>query len=121
MPADERQKSETAFQLGLRDILLEFVAPVMIMFILVLVFTGFRKLVFDAVPRQLKTAIAVGIGLFITFIGLVDAGFVRTSGIPAPPVGLGIGGQLSGWPVLVFCIGLLIMIAMSVQVGARQT
>jgi adenine/guanine/hypoxanthine permease len=80
--------------------------------ILVLVLTGFRKLVFDAVPRELKTAIAVGIGLFITFIGLVDAGFVRTSGIPAPPVGLGIGGQLSGWPVLVFCIGLLIMIAL---------
>jgi AGZA family xanthine/uracil permease-like MFS transporter len=80
--------------------------------ILVLVLTGFRKMVFDAVPRQLKTAIAVGIGLFITFIGLVDAGFVRTSGIPAPPVGLGIGGQLSGWPVLVFCIGLLVMIAL---------
>ncbi len=80
--------------------------------ILVLVLTGFRKLVFDAVPRELKTAIAVGIGLFITFIGLVDAGFVRTSGIPAPPVGLGIGGQLSGWPVLVFCIGLLVMIAL---------
>ena len=80
--------------------------------ILVLVFTGFRKLVFEAVPRQLKTAIAVGIGLFITLIGLVDAGFVRTSGIPAPPVGLGIGGRLSGWPVLVFCIGLLVMIAL---------
>jgi AGZA family xanthine/uracil permease-like MFS transporter len=80
--------------------------------ILLLVLTGFRKLVFDAVPRQLKTAIAVGIGLFITFIGLVDAGFVRTSGIPAPPVGLGIGGTLSGWPVLVFCIGLLVMIAL---------
>ncbi len=80
--------------------------------ILVLVLTGFRKLVFDAVPRELKIAIAVGIGLFITFIALVDAGFVRTSGIAAPPVGLGIGGQLSGWPVLVFCIGLLLMIAL---------
>ncbi|HWV26441.1 MAG TPA: NCS2 family permease, partial [Aeromicrobium sp.] len=76
--------------------------------ILVLVLTGFRKAVFEAVPAQLKTAIAVGIGLFITFIGLVDAGFVRTSGIPAPPVGLGIGGNLSGWPVLVFCIGVLL-------------
>lgn len=80
--------------------------------ILVLVLTGFRKLVFDAIPRQLKTAIAVGIGLFITFIGLVDAGFVRTSGIAAPPVGLGIGGNLAGWPVLVFCIGLLLMITL---------
>ena len=37
--------------------------------ILILVLTGFRKAVFDAVPRELKTAIAVGIGLFITFIG----------------------------------------------------
>ncbi len=80
--------------------------------ILLLVLTGFRKAVFDAVPRQLKTAIAVGIGLFITFIGLVDAGFVRTTGNAAPPVGLGIGGNLAGWPVLVFSIGLLIMIAL---------
>ncbi len=80
--------------------------------ILLLVLTGFRKAVFDAVPRQLKTAIAVGIGLFITIIGFVDAGFVRTTGNAAPPIGLGIGGSLSGWPVLVFCIGLLIMIAL---------
>ncbi len=80
--------------------------------ILVLVLTGFRKAVFDAVPRELKTAIAVGIGLFITFIGLIDAGFVRTSGISAPPVQLGIGGNLAGWPVLVFIIGLLLMITL---------
>lgn len=80
--------------------------------ILVLVLTGFRKAVFDAVPGQLKTAIAVGIGLFITFIGLVDAGFVRTTGIAAPPVGLGIDNKLAGWPVLVFCLGLLLMIAL---------
>jgi AGZA family xanthine/uracil permease-like MFS transporter len=80
--------------------------------ILILVLTGFRKAVFDAVPRQLKTAIAVGIGLFITFIGLVDAGFIRTTGNPSPPVGMGIGGNLAGWPVLVFCIGLLIMISL---------
>lgn len=80
--------------------------------ILVLVLTGFRKAVFDAVPGQLKTAIAVGIGLFITLIGLVDAGFVRTTGNAAPPIGLGIGGTLSGWPVLVFSLGLLLMIAL---------
>jgi len=33
-------------------------------------------LVFDAVPMQLKLAITAGIGLFILFIGLVDAGFI---------------------------------------------
>ncbi|MET1134343.1 MAG: NCS2 family permease [Aeromicrobium sp.] len=80
--------------------------------ILVLVLTGFRKAVFDAVPAQLKTAIAVGIGLFLTLIGLIDAGFVRATGNAAPPIGMGIGGELSGWPVLVFCLGLLLMISL---------
>ncbi len=42
-----------------------------------LVLTGVRQSVFDAVPLALKNAIAVGIGLFIAFIGFVDAGFVR--------------------------------------------
>jgi len=37
--------------------------------ITVLVLTGFRKAVFHAVPPALKTAISVGIGLFITIIG----------------------------------------------------
>ena len=45
--------------------------------ITVLVLTGFRVAVFNAIPMQLKSAIAVGIGLFIALIGLVDAGFVR--------------------------------------------
>ena len=48
--------------------------------ILVLVLTGFRTAVFKAVPTSLKTAISVGIGLFIALIGLVDAGFVRRTG-----------------------------------------
>jgi AGZA family xanthine/uracil permease-like MFS transporter len=79
--------------------------------ITVLVLTGFRTAVLRAVPTQLKTAISVGIGLFITFIGLVDAGFVRKPTGPTP-VELGIGGFLSGWPMLVFVAGLLGIIAM---------
>jgi AGZA family xanthine/uracil permease-like MFS transporter len=80
--------------------------------ILVLVLTGFRTAVFNAVPAQLKTAISVGIGLFIALIGLVDAGIVRATGISAPPIGLGINNTLAGWPALVFCLGLLLMIAL---------
>jgi len=75
--------------------------------ILVLVLTGFREAVFRAVPAQLKIAISVGIGLFLTIIGLVDAGFVRRTGAPPVPVELGIGGQLQGWPVAVFVLGLI--------------
>jgi adenine/guanine/hypoxanthine permease len=84
----------------------------------VLVLTGFRKAVFAAVPRSLKTAISVGIGLFIAFIGLVDAGVVRRNPDVANtpvPVGFGAGGELQGWPVLVFVIGLFAIIVMMVK------
>ena len=82
--------------------------------ILVLVLTGFREAVFHAVPAQMKIAISVGIGLFIALIGLVDAGFVRRTGAGPVPVELGIGGQLQGWPVLVFAIGLVLIVALYV-------
>ncbi|MCB8955105.1 MAG: NCS2 family permease [Nocardioides sp.] len=86
--------------------------------ILVLVLTGFREAVFHAVPAQLKIAISVGIGLFIALIGFVDAGFVRR--IPdaantTVPVQLGQTGQLAGWPVLVFGVGLALVIVLWVR------
>ncbi|WP_182113090.1 MULTISPECIES: NCS2 family permease [unclassified Actinotalea] len=83
--------------------------------ILVLVLTGFRTAVFRAVPIELKTAISVGIGLFVAFIGLVDAGFVRVPASLATPLELGIGGSLSGWPTLVFVVGLLLAIVLMVR------
>ncbi|MFB9731462.1 NCS2 family permease [Ornithinimicrobium kibberense] len=79
--------------------------------ILVLVLTGFREAVFRAIPAQLKVAISVGIGLFITIIGLVDAGVVRKPAGPVP-VELGVGGFLAGWPTLVFLIGLFLIAAL---------
>ncbi|NIZ90966.1 NCS2 family permease [Kineococcus rubinsiae] len=84
--------------------------------ILVLVLTGFRQAVFQAVPAQLKTAISVGIGLFITIVGLVDAGFVRAGS--GTPLELGIGGFLAGWPSLVFVVGLLLIVALMAR-GVR--
>ncbi|GAA1174904.1 NCS2 family permease [Ornithinimicrobium humiphilum] len=80
--------------------------------ILVLVLTGFREAVFRAIPAQLKTAISVGIGLFITIIGLVDAGVVRRPASGPVPVELGVGGFLAGWPTLVFVIGLFLIAAL---------
>jgi adenine/guanine/hypoxanthine permease len=44
--------------------------------VLVLVLVGLREAIMDAVPLTLKRAIGVGIGLFILFIGLVDAGVI---------------------------------------------
>jgi AGZA family xanthine/uracil permease-like MFS transporter len=77
--------------------------------IVVLAATGLRRLVFDAVPMELKLAITAGIGLFILFIGLVDAGFIGATGKPSPPVGLGSGGSgsISTIPTVVFVFTLL--------------
>jgi len=83
--------------------------------ILGLVLTGFRTAVFKAVPREIKVAISVGIGLFIAFIGFVDAGFVRIPASLATPVELGIGGSLAGWPLLVFVVGLVLAIVLMVK------
>ncbi len=78
--------------------------------IVLLAVTGLRRLIFDAVPIQLKLAITAGIGLFILFIGLVDAGFVASTGGPSPPVGLGSGGagSISSIPTVIFVFTLLL-------------
>ncbi|MFW6597460.1 NCS2 family permease [Propionibacteriaceae bacterium Y2011] len=76
-----------------------------------LVLTGFRQAVFRAVPPSLRAGIAVGIGLFICLIGLVDGGIVRAG---APLISFGVNGSLTGWPILVFVFGLLAVIVLNV-------
>ncbi|ANE80114.1 MFS transporter [Mycobacterium adipatum] len=78
--------------------------------IVLLAVTGLRRMIFDAVPMPLKLAITAGIGLFILFIGLVDAGFVASTGSPSPPVGLGGQGEgsVTSIPTVVFVFTLLI-------------
>ncbi|WP_203915078.1 NCS2 family permease [Rhizocola hellebori] len=83
--------------------------------ITVLVLTGLRKAIFESVPMQMKTAIGVGIGLFLALIGFVDAGFVRSTAQPSPPIGLGLGGKIVTWPGLVFVLGLLFTIVLLVR------
>ena len=77
--------------------------------LMILVASGLRQRVLDAIPTGLRRAIAIGIGLFIALIGLVDAGFVTRNPDAAHttvPLGLGVGGRLEGWPVVVFVLGL---------------
>ena len=103
--------------------------------ITLLVLTGFREAVLNAVPLSLKRAISVGIGLFILFIGLTNAGFVRVPvesititgnaavagptplgalaaqgvqlGAPATPVGI---GNFTRLPVALALAGLLLIL-----------
>ena len=73
----------------------------------VLVVTNLREAVLNAIPTSLKFAIAVGIGLFIAFIGLKNAGLVVAN--PETYVTL---GDLTQGPVLLAAFGLIVTLAL---------
>jgi AGZA family xanthine/uracil permease-like MFS transporter len=75
--------------------------------ITILVLTGLREAIMHAIPLSLKRAIAVGIGLFILFIGLVNGGFVQAG--EGTPVTI---GSLTTPAFLTFVIGLAIALAL---------
>ncbi|WP_304454948.1 NCS2 family permease [Nocardiopsis sp. YSL2] len=77
--------------------------------IIAMVVTGVRTAVMNALPHNLKMAIGVGIGLFVSLIGLSNAGFVSAGEGGLLQLGsAGGGGHLDGWPILVFVSGLVL-------------
>jgi len=64
-----------------------------------------RSLMAEAVPESLKYSFAVGIGLFLAFIGLNDMGFV-VLGVPGAPVKV---GDITKLPVFLAIIGFVII------------
>src|SRR5262249_8212803 len=64
-----------------------------------------RQWMVDAVPVSLRHSFAVGIGLFLTFIGLNQTGIV-VLGKPGAPVG---PGHLTSTPVLVAIAGFILL------------
>ncbi|QRV03073.1 NCS2 family permease [Arcanobacterium phocisimile] len=81
--------------------------------IVLLVLTGLREAIFRAVPKFMRSAISVGIGLFIAFIGLVNAGIVRPG--LGTPVSFAVNGSISTWPLVVFVVALLTIIVLMVR------
>jgi AGZA family xanthine/uracil permease-like MFS transporter len=84
--------------------------------ITVLVLTGVRRAVLDVVPIQLKQAISVGIGFFILFIGLKNAGLITFITGTDAPVGTFTGlvelTPLDSWSIFVTVVGLAVTIAL---------
>ncbi len=75
--------------------------------ITILVVVGLREKIMRAIPLELKKAIAVGIGLFIGFIGLTNAGLVIRGG--GTPVDL---AEFTTWTVLIALLGLTITVVL---------
>jgi AGZA family xanthine/uracil permease-like MFS transporter len=74
---------------------------------LLLSVSGLRKRIINAIPKNLKLAIGAGIGFFIAFIGLQNAGLIVDNS--AVLVGL---GDLSDPVVLLAVFGLFVTVAM---------
>src|SRR5215216_1185968 len=70
---------------------------------LVLVLAGLREAIMRAIPLSMKLAIGVGIGLFITLVGLREGGIVVNN--PATGIGL---GELTSGPALVALAGIAV-------------
>lgn len=71
--------------------------------IVALVVLGLRERIIDSIPFDLKLAIGIGIGAFITIVGLKNAGFVIQGG----ELGT-LGAHLGSWKMLVFFLGLIV-------------
>jgi adenine/guanine/hypoxanthine permease len=76
----------------------------------VLVLAGLREAIMRAIPHEIKLSIGVGIGLFITLVGLRDAGITVNN--PATGIGLGV---LTGGPPLIALGGLLVAIVLTAR------
>lgn len=85
---------------------------------IILTVTGLRKKIFDAIPKAVRAAIPAGIGLFIAFLGLQNAGLIVNN--DSTLVGLASFNVYSGgvtWaaimPLLVTFFAVLAIAAMS--------
>ena len=76
--------------------------------ITLLVLTGFREAVLNAIPNDLKRAIGIGIGLFIALIGLVNAGIV----VQGQGTVVTLAPDLTTLRMLTFVIGMVITAAL---------
>lgn len=79
-----------------------FIAGVLFILLTVL---HLRQWIVEAVPQSLRYSFAVGIGLFLTFIGLNQAGIVAL-GVPGAPVR---SGHITSAPVLVAIVGFILL------------
>jgi AGZA family xanthine/uracil permease-like MFS transporter len=71
---------------------------------LILSLVGLRELIFNAISPSLKSAIAAGIGLFIAFIGLQDAGVI----LKDPGTAVKLNPHFTSPDLIVFFVGLLV-------------
>lgn len=101
------QQANVPWQVGMAVIFAEGIV------ILILVLTGLREAVMNAIPLDLKRAIGVGIGLFITMIGLNQGGVIRPA--PITLVELGDFTQPYVWVTLIGLLSITFFMALKIK------
>lgn len=81
--------------------------------ILLLVLSGLREAIMNAIPVALRRSIAVGIGLFIAFIGMKSGGLVVAN--DATLIALGSFLDKTVWVALIGLVTTLIMMSLHVK------
>lgn len=73
-------------------------------------FFNIREAIFNSIPKNLKNAVSVGLGVFITFIGLQNAGII----IKDPSTAVALGNIKSVAPALAM-IGVIITAVLTIK------
>jgi AGZA family xanthine/uracil permease-like MFS transporter len=76
----------------------------------ILTLTGLRETIINAIPAELKYAVGAGIGLFITFVGMKNAGIIVNN--DATLIGI---GDFTDGNTLLAIVGLLITVIFLVK------
>ncbi len=98
---------------------------------LILTIGGIRQAIIGAVPKNIRNAIGVGIGLFIAFVGLKETGlivadpstFIRLGSVTAPETGMAMFGLLLTAGLMVrnvqgaILIGIIVTTLLSMAIG----
>lgn len=98
------QQAHVPWQVGMAVVFAEGII------IFILVMTGLREAVMNAIPLNLKRAIGVGIGFFITVLGLAEGGLITHH--PITMVTLGDFTQKHVWVTLIGLLAILVFMAL---------
>lgn len=96
--------NEYGWQLALFAVFIEGIV------FLVFSFFNIREAIFNSIPKNLKNAVSVGLGVFITFIGLQNAGII----IKDPSTAVALGNIKSVAPALAM-IGVIITAVLTIK------
>ncbi len=83
--------------------------------------TQIRKMIIKAIPKSLQYAIGGGIGLFIAYIGFINAGFIEFGAVPALVNFTDVNAQLALIGLLIIAVLMILKIKGSILIGIALT